>query len=132
MNKISLIIAREYLTRVRKKSFIIMTFVGPMFFALMFIVPTWLATRGGDEKTIQVIDESGLFQNSFEDTDELIFNVVSIDPEAAKQELRDSENVFISRQGYCMYFKDLIVEMKRRRHHPILTVDVQLPVINKY
>ncbi len=92
MNKISLIIAREYLTRVRKKSFIIMTFVGPMLFALMFIVPTWLATRGGDEKTIQVIDESGLFQNSFEDTDELVFKVVSMDREVAKRELRDSEN----------------------------------------
>lgn len=92
MNKISLIIAREYITRVRKKSFIIMTFVGPLLFAMMFVIPAWLATRGGDEKTIQVIDESGLFLNSFEDTDELKFNVVPTDPETAKQELRESEN----------------------------------------
>lgn len=92
MNKISLIIGREYLTRVRKKSFIIMTFVGPLLFAMMFVIPAWLATRGGDEKTIQVIDESGMFASTFEDTDELKFNIVSADPDAAKRELRESEN----------------------------------------
>jgi ABC-2 type transport system permease protein len=43
MNKISLIIWREYLTRVRKKSFIIMTFLGPVLFAALIVVPGWMA-----------------------------------------------------------------------------------------
>lgn len=42
MNKIGLIIWREYLTRVRKKSFIIMTFLGPVLFAALIVLPGWL------------------------------------------------------------------------------------------
>ena len=46
MNKIGLIIGREYLTRVRKKSFIIMTILGPVLFAALdraagLAVPRW-------------------------------------------------------------------------------------------
>ena len=52
MNKIRLIIAREYLTRVRKKSFIIMSIVGPLLFGLLMVVPLWLASREGDEKIV--------------------------------------------------------------------------------
>jgi ABC-2 type transport system permease protein len=44
MNKIGLIIGREYLTRVRKKSFIIMTLIGPVLFAALIVLPGWLAT----------------------------------------------------------------------------------------
>ena len=62
MNKIGLIIRREYLTRVRKKSFIIMSIVGPLLFALVFVIPIWLASGEGDEKIIEILDESGYFQ----------------------------------------------------------------------
>ena len=43
MNKIWLILSREYLVRVRKKSFIIMTFIGPILFGGITIVPIWLS-----------------------------------------------------------------------------------------
>jgi ABC-2 type transport system permease protein len=57
MNKIALIIGREYSTRVRKKSFIIMTILGPILFAALFIVPTWLATvEDTDIKEIVVVE----------------------------------------------------------------------------
>ncbi len=39
MNKISVIIKREYVTRVRKKSFIIMTILAPVLMAAMVILP---------------------------------------------------------------------------------------------
>ena len=66
MNKIGLIIRREYWTRVRKKSFIIMTILGPLIFAGIVFVPLWLASsESSEEKVIAVIDESGLLQNSF-------------------------------------------------------------------
>ncbi len=59
MNKIKLIIRREYLSRVRKRSFIIMSVLGPVLFAAMLIVPTYLANMGDkEEKKIAVIDES--------------------------------------------------------------------------
>jgi ABC-2 type transport system permease protein len=57
MNKIALIIGREYSTRVRKKSFIIMTILGPVLFAAMIIVPGWLATvEDKDVKEIAVVE----------------------------------------------------------------------------
>ena len=45
MNKISIIIAREYNVRVRKKSFIIMTILTPILMALLIILPTYLTMR---------------------------------------------------------------------------------------
>ena len=45
MRKIWLIIKREYLVRVRKKAFIVMTIVGPLLMAALMIVPTYLANE---------------------------------------------------------------------------------------
>jgi ABC-2 type transport system permease protein len=56
-NKISLIIAREYVTRVRKKSFLIMTILGPVLFAALIVVPAWLSqVEDKDVKEIAVIE----------------------------------------------------------------------------
>ncbi|HYX05250.1 MAG TPA: ABC transporter permease [Bacteroidales bacterium] len=74
MGKINLIIQREYLTRVRKKSFVIMTILGPILFAAFMIVPAWLATiQDTEEKVIAVVDQSGMFNNKIPDTDYLSF-----------------------------------------------------------
>lgn len=84
MNKISLIIQREYLTRVRKKSFIVMTILGPILMAALFIVPAYLSQMGGEVKTIQVVDETGLFSHRFENTKQLIFKPLDLEIERAK------------------------------------------------
>ncbi len=74
MNKIKLIISREYITRVKKKSFIVMTILGPILFAAMMIVPAWLASmKDTDIKNIAVIDSSGIFINKIADTDYIKF-----------------------------------------------------------
>jgi ABC-2 type transport system permease protein len=58
MNKTSIIIRREYLTRVRKKSFIIMTLIAPLLLAAMFIVPVWIMTqKDTDLKKIAVFED---------------------------------------------------------------------------
>ncbi|QHS61014.1 ABC transporter permease [Chitinophaga agri] len=67
MNKIWLIIRREFITRVRKRSFLIVTLLVPLFFAAMIIVPTLLAINSKEEKRIAVIDDSHLFMNRFPD-----------------------------------------------------------------
>ncbi|MDP2424107.1 MAG: ABC transporter permease [Bacteroidales bacterium] len=85
MNKISLIIQREYLTRVRKKSFIVMTILGPILMAALFIVPVYLSQMGGEAKSIQVVDETGLFVNRFENTKQLVFKPQNVDIEVAKE-----------------------------------------------
>ncbi|MDD4210083.1 MAG: ABC transporter permease, partial [Bacteroidales bacterium] len=61
MNKILIIIRREYLEAVKKKSFIIMTILGPLLMAALILTPALLANYGKDEVTITVLDETNLF-----------------------------------------------------------------------
>ena len=74
MSKINLIIQREYLTRVKKKSFIIMSLVGPILIAALMIVPAWLASEDDDMQNIEVIDETGLFINELKGNEEVHFS----------------------------------------------------------
>jgi len=73
MKKIWLIIQREYLTRVRKRSFVIMTFLGPLLMASVWIVPLLLASRSEGTKTIEVLDETGIFFEQFRETNDTKF-----------------------------------------------------------
>ena len=58
MNKVSVIIKREYLTRVRKKSFIIMTILAPLLMAgLIILMPMMMVSGKKDHKKIAVIEE---------------------------------------------------------------------------
>jgi ABC-2 type transport system permease protein len=70
MNKISVIIKREYVTRVRKKSFIIMTLLAPILMASMIVVPTLLMMNDDkDFKKIAIVEEgSDLFKNVIPNT----------------------------------------------------------------
>jgi ABC-2 type transport system permease protein len=75
MNKISVIIKREYVTRVRKKSFIIMTILAPLLMAAILILPTALMmNQDGDFKKIAVIEEkSDLFKGVIKNTKDAEF-----------------------------------------------------------
>jgi ABC-2 type transport system permease protein len=64
MNKILLVIQREYLTRIQKKSFWIASLLGPILITAIYAVPIWLATQDKEVKRIEVVDESGLFQTA--------------------------------------------------------------------
>ena len=73
MNKIWLIIKREYLVRVRKRSFIIMTILGPLLMAGIIILPIYLAIQGNDERNIALYEENTSFSSKLENTDNLHF-----------------------------------------------------------
>lgn len=73
MGKISLIIKREYLTRVKKKSFIIMTILGPLLMGSIAVVPAWLAMQNEEAQEVIVIDESYLFIGGLPETEDLKF-----------------------------------------------------------
>lgn len=87
MGKIGLIIEREYLTRVKKKSFLIMSIVGPLLFAALMIVPTWLALQDEDSQSVEVIDETGMFINKLKNTDEVTFSYELRSLKDAKEDL---------------------------------------------
>jgi len=92
MHNIFLIIQREYLTRVRKKSFLIMSIVGPLLIACLWVVPIWLSTRDTDQKTIEILDDSGFFKDKFSETSSLKFVYIQTDLVAAKTEILSNEN----------------------------------------
>ncbi|AZQ61363.1 ABC transporter permease [Flammeovirga pectinis] len=65
MNKILLIIKREYITRVRKKSFIVMSILGPLLIIGFYGIIIWASISEGEHKEIAVLDESNLFADAF-------------------------------------------------------------------
>ena len=65
MSKVGLIIRREYISRVRKKSFIIMTIVGPLLMGGIFASVFMLDKVDNEQKTIVVNDESFMFAGKF-------------------------------------------------------------------
>ena len=88
MNKIGLIIKREYMTRVRKRSFLILTFLGPILMAAIYIIPIMLALHGGnDHMRVAVVDESHWFENRFQDTKEHTFVLMPGQPIDSVKEL---------------------------------------------
>lgn len=98
MKKILLVIQREYLSRVKKKSFVIMTIVGPVLMASLFIAIILLSQVNEETRTIAVIDEnilakdsdtSRLFHNSIPNTEGLKFVYTNKKIEDAKVLLKD-------------------------------------------
>ncbi|MCU0352553.1 MAG: ABC transporter permease [Cytophagales bacterium] len=91
MNTILLIIQREYLVRVRKKSFIIMTILGPILLVSVYAVPFYLAMRDGEKRTIAVIDNSGLFGQKPENDRGLDFVPIQASLDTAKRSVQRDE-----------------------------------------
>ncbi len=88
MNKIFLIIQREYLSKARKRSFIIMTILGPLLMASIFVFSIYMATRQDEKLLIQVKDDTGLFFSKFENNQNYTFIEVTGDLEATKDTLK--------------------------------------------
>jgi ABC-2 type transport system permease protein len=77
MSKISLIIKREYTTRVMKKSFLILTFFTPVVFAGMIMIPLWLSSiKDGTKKHIFVIDQTHSYTSVLKNNDSYVFDFV--------------------------------------------------------
>ncbi len=72
MRNLKLIIQREYLARVRNKTFIVMTFLSPLILVGMFFLIAYLSMlNNSEEKIIGIHDRSGVFAGEFTDTDEI-------------------------------------------------------------
>lgn len=92
MDKIFLVIQREYLARVKKKSFLIATLLTPLIFPAIMGVFVWIATQEKENQSlriIEVIDETDLF--FMESSEQYAFTSSVKDPEVAKQMVQDGE-----------------------------------------
>ena len=89
LKKLGIIIQREYLNKVKKKSFLLTTFGVPILFAGMYAVMLFVMLKAeGDSKRIAVIDNSGIVMEKLENTKQLTFTQLSeTDPEAVKNRL---------------------------------------------
>ncbi len=86
MNKLLLIIRREYLAKVRNKSFVIMTFLSPILMVAMVVLIAYLTKLNDNEKrVIAILNESDYFSNKFLTTENTSYvNFTDINLEAAK------------------------------------------------
>ncbi|WP_461043318.1 ABC transporter permease [Spirosoma harenae] len=92
MHTIFLIIKREYLVRVRKRSFIVMTILGPILIFGFYAIIGWAAVSSINQKKVSVVDESGRFINKFKADDETLFSY-------QKKPLSEAKKTFV-KQGY--------------------------------
>lgn len=83
MNKISLIISREYLFRVKKKSFLLTTILVPLVIVVFYAAIIYISLEGSNEKQkIAVLDEANLFNAKPDTTDQsLVFSLIKNETE---------------------------------------------------
>lgn len=122
MNKIFIIIKREYLSRVKKRSFLILTFLTPLLIAGIYAFMIWMIMKDDTEKrNIAVINESSLEQpvSSTEFTSFQYFNNMSF--EEGKKLLEDQhfyallripENIMDSKMAELFSYKQVTIEVK--------------------
>lgn len=85
MGVLSLIIKREFISKVRNKSFIVMTFVSPIIFVAVAALIGYLSSMKTEVKHIGIHDESGMFVNEFKNSESYKYHDVSkIDPKILK------------------------------------------------
>ncbi|MFP2996415.1 ABC transporter permease [Spongiivirga sp. MCCC 1A20706] len=74
MSKLSLIVKREFLAKVRNRAFVVMTFVSPILFAGTVALIVYLTSiNNEDKKLITVLDQSGLFLTELEKSETISF-----------------------------------------------------------
>ncbi|MFC3415807.1 ABC transporter permease [Algoriphagus hitonicola] len=98
MDKIWLVIQREYLSRVKKKSFLLATLLTPLIFPAIMGIFVWIALeeKGNQSlRIIEVVDESKLF--FLESSEQYAFSFSDRDPEEAKDLVKKGD-----RYGYLL------------------------------
>lgn len=92
MKKLGIIVKREYLTRVTRRSFIIATFLTPLGFALLFVVVGVIFSyKSDDVRKVAIIDEDNILGGAIKDEKNLHFRFVQQELGEMRQGLRDTD-----------------------------------------
>lgn len=93
MRNLKLIIKREYLARVRNKTFMVMTFLSPLILVAMIMLIAYLASLNSEEQRIVgVNDETGLFAGEFSSSEEIKFiDLSDVSADEAKDIVKEKE-----------------------------------------
>ncbi|TKG91169.1 ABC transporter permease [Puteibacter caeruleilacunae] len=124
MNKTFIVLQREYLTRVKKKSFILLTFLMPLIMVSFIFVPILLEKVDKKEiQTIAVVDQSGEFQDAFKDNSYMKFQYV--DPgklEETRNDLKKNNfyallqipaNIYTSNEALLFSDRQITMDIER-------------------
>ncbi len=91
MNKIRTIIKREYLSRVRKRSFIVMTILGPILLAALMIGPALIAIMSDSEYEVAIVDDTNMFYDAFSNTRIVKYTHLQTDVDSALELMRGNK-----------------------------------------
>lgn len=124
MNHLPLIIKREYLNKVRNKSFIIMTFLSPIIFVALIGVVAYLTQLNNDKiRVISVLDESGLVEDVFKDSEHTTYHILE------GMSLSDAKNLAKETEAYGLLHVDKMGDLKNLAKH-ITFYSEESPSIN--
>lgn len=130
MSNIKLVIQREYMSRVKKKSFLVMTFAGPILLASLFVGAIWIAISETQDQNVIVVDDTGFFQEMKGLGEDLEFTYLpELNLDQAKAVLRSNEdytslvwfpaNMIDAQTQPRLFFQKQpgVVTMRRMEHH---------------
>ncbi len=119
MSVLGLVVQREYITRVRKKSFIILTLLMPLLMVALAFVPFWLSTLNeGSVKRVAVIDHTGIYAPLLESNEQYTFEVVG---EQEEQEVEQQLG------GELFAILQITADLNREPRSASLTSEKQAP-----
>lgn len=129
MNKFWLIIQREYLTRVKKRSFILTTLLTPLAFALLFVVVGVIFSyKSDDVKKIAVLDEAGvLSEGNISNEENLIFTKESRSLEELRADFKNTQydGILLIPEIKNLYAKSYTVYYYSEKN-PSLDIETQI------
>lgn len=106
MNHLPLIIKREYLAKVKNKSFILMTFLSPLFIVALLSLIAYLTSVNNEKvRTISVLDESGILSEALISSDQILYESLN------GMDLEDAKTTSNSNNAYgLLHVPDLALE----------------------
>ncbi len=120
MDKVFLILKREYLVNIKKKSFLVMTLLAPFLMVLFIMVLICIEQVNNIEKKVAIIDESGLFEHELINTKDLQFNFYN-----SKQSIELKDSLFNSE------FIDMLIEVPSPSDALYSNLDNEISIIVK-
>ena len=92
MDKILLILKREYISRVQKKSFLLATFLMPILIGGLYALSIYLSVKDSDEQfQIKVVDESGYLKDKLEDKGVAQFEIIEGIKDSIKSDVKKGD-----------------------------------------
>ena len=129
LRNIKTIISREYMTRVRKKSFLLITFLGPIFFAAVCVLPAVIMKMTSEEtKKVAVVDHSAIVTDRLQETNLIKFDYYPVESLDSLKTNMKSSNVDILLE--IMPLDSITVVAKASALKPI-SVDTKTAIANQ-